>query len=65
MSIIVLTAVENKREVFNLEGINDYVVKPYSVSELMARVRTQLRRVRPAPEFGARIRGIGVRFSNT
>lgn len=29
-------------------GADDYVVKPYSVIELMARVRTQLRRVRPA-----------------
>ena len=29
-------------------GADDYVVKPYSVAELMARVRTQLRRVRPA-----------------
>lgn len=29
-------------------GADDYVVKPYSVSELMARVRGQLRRVRPA-----------------
>lgn len=29
-------------------GADDYMVKPYSVSELMARVRTQLRRVRPA-----------------
>ncbi len=29
-------------------GADDYVVKPYSVSELMARLRTQLRRVRPA-----------------
>ncbi len=29
-------------------GADDYVVKPYSVSELMARVRTQLRRVRPS-----------------
>ena len=28
-------------------GADDYVVKPYSVSELMARVRAQLRRVRP------------------
>ncbi|SFR39738.1 two component transcriptional regulator, winged helix family [Yoonia tamlensis] len=28
-------------------GADDYVVKPYSVSELMARVRSQLRRVRP------------------
>ncbi|RVT83989.1 phosphate regulon transcriptional regulatory protein PhoB [Rhodobacteraceae bacterium CCMM004] len=29
-------------------GADDYVVKPYSVVELMARVRSQLRRVRPA-----------------
>jgi len=29
-------------------GADDYVVKPYSVLELMARVRNQLRRVRPA-----------------
>ena len=29
-------------------GADDYVVKPYSVIELMARVRSQLRRVRPA-----------------
>lgn len=29
-------------------GADDYVVKPYSVSELMARVHAQLRRVRPA-----------------
>lgn len=28
-------------------GADDYVIKPYSVVELMARVRTQLRRVRP------------------
>lgn len=38
-------------------GADDYVVKPYSVVELMARIRTQLRRVRPAStgerlEFG-------------
>lgn len=38
-------------------GADDYVIKPYSVVELMARVRTQLRRVRPSTvgvtlEFG-------------
>ena len=38
-------------------GADDYVVKPYSVVELMARVRAQLRRVRPSSvgevlEFG-------------
>ncbi|MCT8160462.1 phosphate regulon transcriptional regulator PhoB [Pseudoruegeria sp. SHC-113] len=35
-------------------GADDYVVKPYSVVELMARVRTQLRRTRPAT-VGARL----------
>lgn len=29
-------------------GADDYVVKPYSVAELVARVRTQLRRTRPS-----------------
>lgn len=29
-------------------GADDYVVKPYSVTELMARVRAQLRRTRPS-----------------
>ncbi len=29
-------------------GADDYMIKPYSVRELMARVRTQLRRTRPA-----------------
>ncbi|MCX7567678.1 phosphate regulon transcriptional regulator PhoB [Sulfitobacter sp. F26169L] len=28
-------------------GADDYVIKPYSISELMARVRSQLRRSRP------------------
>lgn len=31
-------------------GADDYVVKPYSVAELMARVRTQLRRTRPGSQ---------------
>ncbi|MDO9523982.1 MAG: phosphate regulon transcriptional regulator PhoB [Gemmobacter sp.] len=29
-------------------GADDYIIKPYSVAELMARLRTQLRRTRPA-----------------
>ena len=29
-------------------GADDYVIKPYSIVELMARVRTQLRRIRPS-----------------
>ncbi|WP_299636782.1 phosphate regulon transcriptional regulator PhoB [uncultured Ruegeria sp.] len=47
--IIMLSArSEEVDKVRGLEtGADDYVVKPYSVIELMARVRTQLRRVRP------------------
>ena len=48
--IIMLSArSEEVDKVRGLEtGADDYVVKPYSVVELTARVRTQLRRVRPA-----------------
>ncbi len=48
--IIMLSArSEEVDKVRGLEtGADDYVVKPYSVMELMARVRAQLRRVRPA-----------------
>ena len=48
--IIMLSArTEEIDKVRGLEtGADDYVVKPYSVVELMARVRSQLRRVRPA-----------------
>ncbi|AGI68067.1 phosphate regulon transl protein PhoB [Octadecabacter antarcticus 307] len=48
--IIMLSArSEELDKVRGLEtGADDYVVKPYAVAELMARVRTQLRRVRPS-----------------
>jgi len=48
--IIMLSArAEEVDRVRGLEtGADDYVIKPYSVIELMARVRTQLRRARPA-----------------
>ena len=48
--IIMLSArSEEVDKVRGLEtGADDYMVKPYSVVELMARVRTQLRRTRPA-----------------
>jgi len=47
--IIMLSArSEEVDKVRGLEtGADDYVVKPYSVAEMMARVRTQLRRSRP------------------
>lgn len=48
--IIMLSArSEEVDKVRGLEtGADDYMVKPYSVMELMARVRTQLRRARPS-----------------
>lgn len=47
--IIMLSArSEEMDRVRGLEtGADDYMVKPYAVSELMARIRTQLRRTRP------------------
>lgn len=50
LPIIMLSArSEEVDRVRGLEtGADDYVVKPYAVSELLARVRTQLRRVRPS-----------------
>lgn len=48
--VIMLSArTEDVDKVRGLEtGADDYVEKPYSVTELMARVRAQLRRARPA-----------------
>lgn len=48
--IIMLSARSDERDkVRGLEtGADDYVAKPYSMAELMARIRAQLRRVRPA-----------------
>jgi len=48
--IIMLSArAEEVDRVRGLEtGADDYVIKPYSVVELMARIRAQLRRTRPA-----------------
>ena len=59
--IIMLSArTEEVDRVRGLEtGADDYVVKPYSVVELMARVRTQLRRVR-ASAVGERLNFEGI-----
>jgi len=48
--VIMLSArSEETDKVRGLEtGADDYIVKPYSVAELLARLRTQLRRIRPA-----------------
>ncbi len=49
--IIILTAKDAEADkVAGLElGADDYVTKPFSVRELVSRVRANLRRVRPAP----------------
>jgi len=54
--VIMLSArAEEVDKVRGLEtGADDYVAKPYSVVELMARVRAQIRRTRPAAS-GARL----------
>ena len=47
--IMISARVEEDDRIKGLEnGADDYVVKPYSVAELIARVRVNLRRVRPA-----------------
>ena len=49
--VIMLTArVEEQDRLIGLElGADDYIVKPFSPREVVARVRTVLRRVQPAP----------------
>lgn len=59
--IIMLTARETEVDrVVGLElGADDYVVKPFSVRELMARVKNVLRRTAPEPEPSAEIIRVG------
>jgi DNA-binding response OmpR family regulator len=52
LPIIMLTALDKEVDrVVGLElGADDYIVKPFSVRELMARVKSVLRRARPTPD---------------
>lgn len=56
--VIILTAkVEETDKVLGLElGADDYVTKPFSMRELLARVRAQLRRAASAPAVSAQVR---------
>ena len=55
--IIILSAIgEEVEKILLLEmGADDYVVKPFSPRELVARIRAQLRRFRSTPKFAAAI----------
>ena len=60
--ILVLTVrAEEKEKVALLDaGADDYVVKPFGVAELLARVRALLRRLAPAPSGAARFGDVEV-----
>ena len=59
--IIMLTAKDEEVDrVVGLElGADDYVVKPFSVRELMARVKSVLRRAQPRPAESAQVLQVG------
>lgn len=41
-SIIILTAKEKMKDLFEIEGVGDYIVKPYEGEELLRKVRKHL-----------------------
>jgi DNA-binding response OmpR family regulator len=61
LPIIILTAKDEEIDrVVGLElGADDYVVKPFSVRELMARVKSVLRRAQPRPAESAQALQVG------
>jgi len=42
--IIVLTAKEKMRDLFEIEGIKDYITKPYTAPELLEKIRRRLQK---------------------
>ena len=52
LPIIVLTARDRMKDLFELEGIEDYVIKPFDHEDLLVRIDRALKR-RAAPGAGA------------
>ena len=55
--VVIATARDDEREIVRLldAGADDYLVKPFSAAQAMARIRAVLRRVAPAPEADRRV----------
>ncbi|MGI5986237.1 MAG: response regulator, partial [Oscillospiraceae bacterium] len=62
--IIMITAREEETDkVFGLElGADDYITKPFSIRELLARVKTNMRRIATSESPPAESSGDGIRF---
>lgn len=55
--VIIATARDDEREIVRLldAGADDYLIKPFSAAQAMARLRAVLRRTTPAPEVDRRL----------
>lgn len=55
--VVIATARDDEREIVRLldAGADDYLVKPFSAAQAMARIRAVLRRATPAPEADRRV----------
>lgn len=50
LPVIMLTAKGRMRDLFELEGIEDYIVKPFEYDDLLLRIDRTLRRAEPHPQ---------------
>ena len=51
--VIILTARDRMKDLFELEGIEDYVIKPFDHEDLLVRIERVLKRRAASPPFGA------------